>query len=71
MNDKIDVLAVLELAIKRTSPTTNFKDRANLWAAHGVIADLIDAARSAQHLLDSEGLVLPSLDNVISRIKGA
>lgn len=47
---KVDVLGEIKAAIKRTSPTTHFNERANLWAAHDAVAELIDAVRAAEAL---------------------
>lgn len=42
---KVDVLEVIKGAIKRTSPTSHFNERANLWATHDAVAELIEAAK--------------------------
>lgn len=42
---KVDVLENIKGAIKRTSPTTHFNERANLWATHDAVDELIEAAK--------------------------
>jgi hypothetical protein len=48
---KVDVLEVLKDAIKRTSPTSHFNERANLWATHDAVAELMAAAEDARYAL--------------------
>jgi len=50
---KVDVLANIKDAIRRTSPTTHFNERANLWATHDAMAALIQASAGALADLDA------------------
>lgn len=50
---KVDVLANIKDAIKRTSPTTHFNERANLWATHDAMAELMHASAGALADLDA------------------
>lgn len=50
---KVDVLANIKDAIKRTSPTTHFNERANLWATHDAMAELMQASAGALADLDA------------------
>lgn len=66
VTQKVDVLEVIKDAIKRTSPTTHFNERANLWAAHDAVAELIEVSRPAlnelrAYISDCESYEAPEL----------
>ena len=57
MTAQVNPLAVIEAAIKRTSPTTHFNERAHLWAAHAAVAELIAFAESVRSMTEHGGRI--------------